>query len=467
MNENQIIQKMDRNVNTWANRFPAQMEALEKSPISRVRSLTSFDYCTLGEMLGQFENYAEWVKESGTVADLGKLPTVALDIITAAYGASIIPLVCSVQPIEEQRGTIYFKQVKAVTTRGNVTADQILRNPLAQPDVMAEGYAGEKISTTATISGTALANTVTPSPAVVVRPNSFKITSITRSGVAVGTPAIVGMDDGNGNILGIGLSGTITYSTGAFTINLAAAPVNGDVINYTFGTDFEAGSTYAKINPSLGTASIDAEIFVLGSELGMFKAFSMQKRFGKMAEDEMITDLTNEITAEIGHTAISRLIANTAGGTNWSKTHVGYSWQEHKQQLKDKISEVEGLILQASGRGVVNYLIAGSNACAILSNLPGFTKSAMTGSGPQLYGTLDGVTVIRTPASALTNRIYCTYKGNGYFDAPIVYSPYMPLFVSNTLPLPGNVLVKQGIAAVWAGLQVVVPTFTGYVDITA
>ncbi|MCK9327116.1 MAG: hypothetical protein M0P69_16605, partial [Bacteroidales bacterium] len=63
--------------------------------------------------------------------------------------------------------------------------------------------------------------------------------------------------------------------------------------------------------------------------------------------------------------------------------------------------------------------------------------------------------------------IVTLYKGTSMFDAAVVYSPYMPLFVSNTLPVPNNVLQRQGIACVWAGMKVVAPAFINAVDIVA
>ena len=155
------------------------------------------------------------------------------------------------------------------------------------------------------------------------------------------------------------------------------------------------------------------------------------------------------------------------GSVDWNKNpSPGLSWFEHKQELKDVISRAEGTLFANAGRGVVNYIIAGVTACGILSNLPGFVKSQFSGSGPHVYGTLDGISIIRSPLTT-TNYMYPVYKGTGFFDAPIVYSPYMPLFVTNTLPTPNNLLSKSGIAAVWAGLKVVVPQFCTRIIITS
>ena len=121
--------------------------------------------------------------------------------------------------------------------------------------------------------------------------------------------------------------------------------------------------------------------------------------------------------------------------------------------------------MQNAGRGNVSVIIAGSVASATLAMLPGFQRTEVNASGPALYGTLDGISVIRSPQSD-PNRILTIYKGTSMFDAAVVYAPYMPLFVSNTLPVPNNVLQRQGIACVWAGMKVVAPAFINAVDIT-
>ena len=52
----------------------------------------------------------------------------------------------------------------------------------------------------------------------------------------------------------------------------------------------------------------------------------------------------------------------------------------------------------------------------------------------RIYGTLDGITIIRIPnaGSLNANTMLCLYKGTSPFEAALVYCPYMPLVVKET-----------------------------------
>ncbi len=312
LNEELIELKAEKDASFFFKKYRSQMESLEHSPVARVKSLSAWDYASLGKQLQQFENYTQFMTEEGTVSDLGRLPVIALDVITASYGTSIIPLMASIQPIEEERGIIYFKQVQAVNTRGNVNQGDVLRNPLAGTVKFAQGYAGEYVtqSMPGTVNGTlGYTGVVTSVP---VRPNSFS--------AQVASLGFKMQDDGAGNLLGIGMYGTINYATGAYTYNFLANPGAGATVAFQYGTNFEESGAVPKITSILASDDISAEIFVLSSELGLFKSYAMKKRFGRSAEDEMTNDLTNEITAEVGNTAIARLNAVTVGTRSWSRT---------------------------------------------------------------------------------------------------------------------------------------------------
>jgi hypothetical protein len=56
-----------------------------------------------------------------------------------------------------------------------------------------------------------------------------------------------------------------------------------------------------------------------------------------------------------------------------------------KQSLKDYIQRAEATMLGNAGRGAINVIIAGRNACSIIGTLPGFVKiSDGTMLGPHL-----------------------------------------------------------------------------------
>jgi len=292
-----LLQKENQAAETYYEKYGPQMEALEKhSPLARLRNVNASDIVNVGLQLDQFQQYMHFMKEAGTITDLGILPRVALDIITTTYGMSIIPVLCSVQPIEEEQGTIYYKATKATATRGNVTADDILRQAVGVPDTYARGYAGEKIShqlgTTTDDLQQYTGNVddpLTPTNTVPVRPRSVRFDFYTDPNE--GTPLANGpwycTDDGEGNLLGVRCWGTIDYSDGAYVINTEDPDSSDAIIWVEYATDFEnIEGLIPQINMTTLSTDIRAEIFVLGSEIGIFKIYAMKKRFGLVAEEE-------------------------------------------------------------------------------------------------------------------------------------------------------------------------------------
>jgi len=464
MQEKRISEAIKRS-RTYLRKYEPQMEALHDSPLARVRKLGPYDVWALGEQLDRANEYINWVKETGTASDLGPLPKIALDVLTASYGTSVLPLISSTQPLEEIRGIVYFKRTVARNTRGNVTAGDVLQDPRRAPDAYPRGFASEDITVsleTTTAGTTDYAGTIagisTSNP---IRPNSFRVRC------ALPYLSVEAQDDGKGNFFGVGIQGKIDYTSGLWTLRFLDDPDATAGLVAIYGSDFEAGAPYSKIDLLNDSMPVEARTFVLGSELGMFKSFQLNKRFGMTGEDEMIADLTNEMNSELGNYAIHQITSNVTGDmVEWSKTHSGYSWAEHKLELKDAIAHAEGNIITNAGRGRVTTIIAGPNAATTLGTLDGFEKIEVANSGPVLFGTLDGIAVIRSPYTE-TNKIYTLYKGTDMFDTTCVYGPFMPLFVTNTLPVAGNVLQRQGLAATQAAFAVVAPAFINGVEITA
>ncbi|QIG71829.1 major capsid protein [Rhizobium phage RHph_TM39] len=458
-------QKVEKDAERYLKQYRTFVESLEsKSVLSKVRSITAQDVYALGKQLESFEVYKALCEEDGTLAQLGKIPNVAFDVITVAYGTSPLSAIASVQPIDEERGTVYYKNVIAQTTRGNVTAGQMIAGATDIEQVAPQGFAGDRLTMAPVVTVDAqLAYNITISNPP-IRPGSLTVeTTVT------GLPACI--DDGLGNILGRGISGTVNYTTGAVVLNFAANPTAGKNIVLTFATDFEASTDIPKILFKLDTKSVNARVFALKDTIGLEQSYALRRRFGMIAEDEVATDLVSAINAETVNTGIAQLAAKAIGNVNWSKTAPdGVSYFEHKQSLKDQLSVAEANILSVAGRGTVNVMIAGRNAAAIIQTLPGFVKiSDGSTIGPHIFGTLDGMTVVRVPNGNVLNAdtILCMYNAVSPFESALVYAPYMPLVVTSALPGGVNPLINQRAAAVWAAIDVLVPNFITKITITA
>lgn len=441
----------DLQAETYADKYATQIEVYESlSMKARIKeSISPYEIVALGQQLDQYTHYQKFVETQGNLGSLGNIPQIALDVITAAVGSSIIPLLASVQPMSEEHGIVYYKAIQAVQADGGYTVNQIISSPL-QRDNLGDGTLGNNLRNTiiATTAATTLTYTGTVNASYLpLRPYLF---NITVAGVGFGK------DDGAGNILGTNFGGTINYQTGAFSITFNAQPTVGVSITAQVYIDVDSQASLDKIAGNLLTKDIRAQIWALAADVGAFANFAFSNRFGRSAIDEVAQDLTNEITRVMNTNAIQALINNVPTGSviNWNQTPTaGTSYAEHKLTFVDAIAAVESQIHLQSGAAVVNRLVAGRIAAAVLRGMPDFVAApdaAQVSVG--LYGYYDGIPVIRATSVVADNQIVALSNSGNYFNAPMAYAPFMPLMVTNTIQSPNNPFKQTTAAGVWAGL---------------
>lgn len=302
--------------------------------------------------------------------------------------------------------------------------------------------------------GTNFPGTVDNTP---VRPGTFKVTA------TVGGNPVTGEANNNGDILGVGVSGTIT-TAGVFNVDFTAAPDAATNVIAEYQVNLEAQPDITAIGTELVAKTVRAIPFALKGTVGLLKSFQLRKRFGSIAEDELAIDLTNIMNDEIFGQIVKQMVAAAMGNTNFALTPgSGVSDRDHRESLKFQLAAAESVIVGNAARGTRSFYVFGRQLAEIASTVPGFVKlfNGTSVSGGHLYGTLDGIPVVRIPADTTTlasTAGIVGYKGLSAFEAPIAYSPYMPLTVTSLLPTP-NPLVQQRAAAVWAASTVLVPEF--------
>jgi hypothetical protein len=269
------------------------------------------------------------------------------------------------------------------------------------------------------------------------------------------------IDDGKGNLIGIGGQGSINYETGAVTVTFIEAPADGAKIFANYASNFEAMNEIPTVRSEYDSVGIRARTFALRSDIGLFKSYSMSQRFGMNVEEAIAKDLTQELTSEVSSAVVMEAYLNANGETEWSKTAPdGVSYIEHKLTLFDALAEAESEILNNAGRvGSAASIVAGTKAAATIKTLPGFKPAdrVVASLGTHFFGTIDGKPVIRTTVIP-ENEILLISKGSSMFDTSLVYAPYMPLFVTSLAQgQDHNPLKSQKGVALQAGIKAVVP----------
>jgi hypothetical protein len=464
-----LMAMQERKAEAFFKKYKKHMQIMEKSILAKVRTLTPNDYYALGTQLNEFENYSKFVESAGNVNSLGKLPLVAFDVITAVYATSIVPAIASVQPIDEVNGNVYFKNIIASETRGNMTAGENFIDPRTGSK-SPQRYSSSKTAQQAvgvTVAGD-LTYAITLPQAPVVSESLKVQLSATVYGEDVG---VRGADKNVGTILGNGLSGTINYLTGLLTLNLAADPGNGVNILAQWQINYELATDIPKVTMFMDSKPVRAYLYTLKQTIGLVQSYTMSKRFGSSYVDDMAQDLVDEMNKELAADLVFRLRSEAQGpAVVFSKTlPAGVSEYEHRQAYKYRLADCDKNFIANAGRGTVKAVIAGRGHCAYVEGLPGFKKLADGNAfGSHIFGMLDDKLYIRVPETAVMpeDSAIAIHKG-GMFEAAASWSPYMPLTVTDALPEGINPLNTQKAAAMLGAIESMIPGFATEFNLTA
>lgn len=447
LNEDRLNEQIARGAHGYAQMFPDIFESVaDDSPLARNVGFNTYEQYALGRQLAQVKDYIDfYMNEAGGTGDLGVLPNIALDLVAMQYSTGIMPLIASVQPIEDENGTIYWKTFRAETTRGTAVAGQSeFLNPLQRPDDIRNFATEAMTQKIADLADTTVDYTLAAGSAPdLLRPNTIRV-SLSDD------PAVRGIDDGAGNIVGPGMTGTVNYATGEISIHLASNPGDGGTLDFSYGLDYGEGAVVPKISRILKSKRVFAQIYAIATQISLFQNYAMRRRFGEQSEEELITDLSNLINAELGN----HLLAHAWNGTptanmlTWDSTNVNLSATDRAIDLKRTLSEMDAQIVNTLGYGSANWYTVDPKAAVWVPLIPGFEPVPQTIEfGPQLIGYLDAKPVIQWPFQT-ENTIMGGFKGTNPFSASLIYAPYMPVVTTSALP-GSNEVTQRGMAATW------------------
>lgn len=465
----EMMEQNEQMAEGYFKKYRKQCEALDKSLLGKVESIGSHHYVQLGKQLDMFETYRKICEVNGTLNNLGQLPKIAFDVIPAVMGQLPIGVIASVQAIESQKGFVHFKNVVSRTTKGNVTDGEVLVDPRSGEKPIQGLSSNKMIETVATGDGTERDFTTI----LTAKPSRAQFLKIVANGQVIGEdvgPAYQGAQS-IGRVFGMGVSGTVNYMTGELILHFAAAPANAAVVKAEYQQNLELADDLPKIESFWDSKPIEAHVYALKSTMGMLQSFTLQKQYGESALEEQTKDLVRAINNEIFGDLLSKLVGSAQGSmTFYRKGGSGVSAFEQKMTYLDRLEDANANMVGNAGRGTISVMVVGRSHAATVASIQGFEKLSDGKSlGAHIYGKLNGVTYIRVPVDGQIGGAYKgigIYKGDSPFDAAAVYSPFMPLAMTNDLPEMKNPLVTQKAAATMAGVEVLVDKYVTSFDVS-
>jgi hypothetical protein len=436
-------------------KYGPQVEAYEN--FAKGRRVSAYEVANLGKTLDLYTVYGDAQEAAGNLSGMGLIPQVALDVITAASGASILPLVASMQTIPDQHSVAYFQQVRSVGANGGYAANATISDPRSL-DALGNGTLGQQRNSIKTVTVAGTTAYVVNVPRLPLTPFTFEL--FLTGGV------VFGKDDGKGNIMGVGVQGTINYATGLVNVVFAADP---GASNFTIlvDTDTDQTNNIDTIAGTLDSVEVRAEIFALRAETGIFSQFAFNQRFGA-ATDESAAMLTRELIRAKNTRAVQDLRDNVVGNTNFVKNPAaGISTIDHRMSFHVALSEAESTVHLNSGANNITTMIAGRTASAYLRSLPDFVASGVdNGVSVSEYGSWDGIKIVRATSVVADDEIICISNPSDYFNAPLVHAEYMPLFVTDTISHDNNPFRNSKGAADWCAFKAINSGLTTKITLT-
>ena len=169
-------------------------------------------------------------------------------------------------------------------------------------------------------------------------------------------------------------------------------------------------------------------------------------------------DIVLEINDQIATQAIKKIVKETKNSVSWPKTRPnGISGLEHKLSFLDTLEDASTKIYYAAGRGTVSFILTSALTIHLITRLPHFQGITIEDREQRmknglmyspLYGYLGNIAVISCPPHLLDkDTVYCGWRGVDDFEAPLVYSPWRYLFVTDPL----TALINYGVTITGTG----------------
>lgn len=372
----------------------------------------------------------------GDGAGVGKVITF-FDIFFGYFPNLIVTEIASTQPIKTERAMVFYYQTVAGSTKGNVTAGDVLISPFKiNTD---KNYTANLIDLPAAGAATSYSTTKALWGPFVGR--SIKVENATLTWTT--DTAFTGTLSTAGGDVAI-TDGSVTLNDGQITVAMTLADTVDPVkVQYAYDNRY-APTQVPELNANIDSREITAVPRTIKTNYSFQAGFGFEAQFGVKLEDKLAEAAMYELKREADLDFVFEIMNSAPVQVVWNKAagvaNGFYEW--HKLSFRDAVVGASNHIFKISKRVRGNVLLVGPVAQSIVETLPEFVGQDFGSQigGPSVIGKLKDIKVIAIPDLADNDWAVIYKNDQDNLDAGIVFAPYIPVVATQPVTLDDMVI---------------------------
>jgi hypothetical protein len=231
----------------------------------------------------------------------------------------------------------------------------------------------------------------------------------------------------------------------------------------TYEYDMENNRNLPEIELEVSSHAVEAQTRKLRTKWTIEASQDLRSQHNVDAEQELVSLLASEVTAEIDREILNDLITEAGirvdydysnpflvGGTPGAGSIPGVtSFDDRNKALMYQILEVSNQIYRQSLRGAGNWIVTSPEVAAKLESLNEYKPDNVTDTQANIgivsKGTVNGQFRVYKDPLFPANLILVGYKGSSFMDAGFFYCPYVPLQLTPTVLDPETFNPRKGL----------------------
>lgn len=257
-------------------------------------------------------------------------------------------------------------------------------------------------------------------------------------------------DDGNGNIVAVGVvsGGTINYNTGAITLTGSGS----NTVTATYAFNAEGNSGIMDYEMKLSSTPVTAKVLKLSTLWSEESDQNLQAMYNIKMESVLLNAITNALQYQKHRQVIYDLRSRAdAGYVQWNATPpTGVNYQTHKFSIIDAFETASAFIFSRTNLVAGNWVLCGLQAATVVQTLPQFVarNNRTQMQGITYIGDLGNKKIFADPHYP-NNEFLVGHKGDQFLTTGYVLAEYQKLYTTPDIVLT-DFLHRRGFATSFA-----------------